>query len=76
MTEPYDPVPAHSCVGKVPFESAVLAREVAQRSRKRHCNNVQPYKCQHCGKWHIGERQGGKRHGMTKRRVANGVRYV
>lgn len=65
---------AHLCTGKAVFESPVLAREVAQRSRKRNCNNAQPYKCVHCGKWHIGESQGDKRHGMIRLRVGNGGR--
>lgn len=76
MTEPYDPVPAHSCTGKIAFDSPALAREVAQRSRRKHHAAVQPYRCKHCGKWHVGDHQGGKKHGMVKRRTGNGGRYV
>lgn len=39
------------CAGKHPFESAVLAAEVAARSNRGvRCS----YRCTHCGYFHVG----------------------
>lgn len=48
------------CAGKEPYATANLAQKVCARrndSRKfRHKDErkLQPYRCLHCGKWHIG----------------------
>lgn len=31
------------------------ARKTAQRMRRQHETVVQPYRCQHCHRWHVGE---------------------
>lgn len=47
--------PAASCLGKVRFDSAVLARDVATRhSPKKNKPKRDVYSCFHCGGWHIG----------------------
>jgi hypothetical protein len=42
------------CTGKVRFESQRLAKEVADRRSRRGVRG-QPYKCRHCGGYHIGK---------------------
>lgn len=48
---------AASCVGKVAFESKSLADRVCGRRKggKRDLCR-EPYRCIHCGKWHLGSR--------------------
>lgn len=47
-----------ACAGKVAFASAALAHALQQRrrrnGRKGTFRDNEPYRCQHCGKWHIG----------------------
>jgi hypothetical protein len=43
------------CRGKVGFDSALLANQVA-RERKR-VSRRSAYRCQRCGKWHLGEQK-------------------
>ncbi len=38
------------CIGKDPM-TAELARKVAKKLKH---NGASPYKCQHCGHWHVG----------------------
>lgn len=49
------PPSLYSCLGKVAFESAGVARAVNQR-RAKHGKKNQPYRCTLCGKWHLGRR--------------------
>lgn len=41
------------CEGKAAFESIGVANQVARR-RKRRGVPGKPYKCPHCGEYHIG----------------------
>ena len=41
------------CAGKQAFVSAQLARSVASRQRVSGVN-YDPYRCDLCGRWHIG----------------------
>lgn len=44
-----------ACVGKVAFETASLAQRVARRrARSKAQAKGKVYRCQHCGKWHLG----------------------
>lgn len=42
-----------SCAGKVPFESAAIAVEVAERQRDGRAPR-KAYRCIWCGCWHLG----------------------
>lgn len=49
------------CDGKPSFPSFALADKVAKRSRsKRHLNSM-PYRCEWCGRWHIGTKMKGRK---------------
>lgn len=57
-TEPYEwfrTVRASGCTGKRTFDSRFLAAKIAKRmaGNRKH---VQPYRCEKCGRWHLGER--------------------
>lgn len=51
---------ASQCTGKIGFDSPALAHEVSRKraarrqgkDRKREPRSL--YRCQHCGKWHLG----------------------
>lgn len=60
MTEPIDRDPVSSCEGKVRFEDRALADQTSQRSRAKHQQAIAPYKCEHCGFWHLGQHHAGK----------------
>ncbi len=64
MTEP---VGGHAptCSGKIPFDDFGHAQKASQRGRKNGAKTM-PYKCHHCGKWHLGERFA---HGSIEKRV-------
>lgn len=49
------------CDGKHPYESRGLAQQVADRAN-RGASASEPYKCEYCGKWHVG-------YGMRNRRA-------
>ena len=44
------------CGSKMPYKSAYHARLAIKYSLKKHFifHKLNPYKCKHCGKWHIG----------------------
>lgn len=46
----------YQCVGKEPFDSFERANKVAKRRRRARdaFKGQRPYKCEICGKWHIG----------------------
>lgn len=44
-----------ACAGKVAFESAALAKQVARRRRKQGGREGEAYKCSFCRRWHIGK---------------------
>ena len=46
-----------SCSGKVAFDSAVLAQLVA--TRRWFQEHREPYRCAHCGSWHLGTTRSG-----------------
>lgn len=46
--------PEAFCTGKHRFDSPTLARQVAQRGRKRKDDSRGVYRCPHCDGWHIG----------------------
>ena len=45
---------AAMCAGKEPFASGALATKVAARRKYR---GAEPYRCDHCGQFHIGRRR-------------------
>lgn len=46
---------AADCLGKEAFDCFGLASKVAGRMRRRgRAGGPAPYRCQHCGQWHIG----------------------
>jgi len=53
----------HWCSGKHPFESAIQAQEVANRSEYA----MQIYRCATCGRFHIG---GAPKRGEASKTVA------
>lgn len=61
MTESRKHVWVSQCAGKVAFDSAALAHEIAKKrssrrrgkDRKREPRVV--YRCRWCGKWHLGQ---------------------
>ena len=57
------------CEGKQPFESAVLAQSVAEKSRR---GPRQIYRCSTCGTFHIASASVGS---LTKKAVRELVRF-
>lgn len=55
-----------ACAGKVAFESPALAMRV-NRDRKKKIRR-EPYRCEHCGKWHLGVLYVGRRKRRSKKR--------
>ena len=47
--------PEINCLGKEQLSSFSLASMVASRIASRHDAHIRPYKCEHCGFYHIGE---------------------
>ena len=49
-----------SCQGKAAFETFAVAEKVAKRRRRqkifKNGRPQTPYKCEACGRWHIGAR--------------------
>jgi hypothetical protein len=49
-----------ACGGKVPYESFAEAQTIVGRLKKRRNfrngrnANLKPYRCPHCGKYHVG----------------------
>jgi hypothetical protein len=62
---------SHWCVGKVRFESAILAAEVAARSQKR--GHREHYYCRSCGGFHVGSHNRSNIH-VSKAAAADLVR--
>lgn len=46
------------CMGKHRFADAGLAKKVASQQAQRRAGKISPYKCTHCGGWHIGNGNG------------------
>lgn len=46
--------PEVSCLGKDQIPTMALASEVARRMAGRRSANIKPYKCVHCGFYHVG----------------------
>ena len=44
---------AAMCAGKDALTPG-LARKIARRMRRKRKANVEPYRCPHCGEWHVG----------------------
>lgn len=49
------------CEGKVPFRTYQMADRVAKR-RNRNGIRGKPYKCPHCGEYHIGSSRHSRRY--------------
>ncbi len=45
---------ASGCEGKSGFRSWAAADAVCKRQRKRQGVHVEPYRCRHCGHYHVG----------------------
>lgn len=52
--------------GKVCIESYPIAAKARGRYCRGECGPVDVYKCEHCGKWHIGRRLHRTEHGRPK----------
>jgi hypothetical protein len=52
--------PEVSCWGKVRFEpdKRALAAKVASRMAKSKGSRIMPFRCPHCGGWHVGQNLG------------------
>ena len=44
-----------SCLGKDKLPTMALASEIASRTARLRGRVMKPYKCQHCGFYHVGE---------------------
>lgn len=44
------------CEGKSTLQSWAVAARVAKQMRRRWHEPIQPYRCQHCSKYHVGGR--------------------
>lgn len=42
------------CAGKSSFPSRAIAKEIARKARRKGVK-VNEYRCDHCGRWHIGD---------------------
>lgn len=49
----------YACEGKFGFESALTAKKVGKRMRGRD-KNAHAFRCEFCGKWHLGSRIHGR----------------
>ena len=47
-------LPESYCHGKARIPSYALAQVAARRGSRRTESRRQPYKCHHCGDWHVG----------------------
>jgi hypothetical protein len=61
------PPPHDECAGKAAYATAGLARDVAQRMRRRDEGNAMPYRCANCHAWHVGSSL-GNRHNRQRRK--------
>lgn len=48
------PTPDAGCTGKVAYDDWHTAKLMAQRTRRQKETTVEPYKCRHCHKFHVG----------------------
>lgn len=47
--------PLLACVGKDPFDSYGQAVTIAEKTKRNKTRaNISAYRCEHCGKFHIG----------------------
>lgn len=51
MTEINHDYEISSCTGKIAFDSAIIANTVR---RRRKGDNREAYRCENCGRWHLG----------------------
>ena len=49
------------CPSRKVVHTLKTATEAAKRARHRTELPLTPYRCQHCGQWHVGTRSGLKR---------------
>lgn len=63
-----------SCRGKAKL-TANRAKQVAQQMRRADKGEVGPYKCKHCGAWHIGSRLTDAPRKRTKNHGQEGFNY-
>lgn len=56
---------ASSCDGKERFDSFALANRVASRPNRLHCRRT-PYRCPHCGGYHLGTPSLGKKQRVNR----------
>jgi hypothetical protein len=58
-----DPRLVRGCTGKTAFATWAQADERARRMRQNHEDGcyVEPYRCKHCGRFHVGQRFDGAR---------------
>jgi hypothetical protein len=57
---------ATGCAGKTAFDEAPLARKIASRTSSRHDYGMAVYKCERCGKFHIGRKKPTVKHSTTE----------
>lgn len=58
-----------SCEAKVRHEDFERALAHAKRQRAVYGEVVRPYRCQHCGGWHVGRQARGRYHGEVAARL-------
>ena len=62
-----DPLPRSACQGKAGFASLSLALSIAKRMavrgrlKKQHSNKLEPYLCEHCNLYHLGNHKGWRK---------------
>lgn len=48
--------PRTQCDGKRPYRDKATAKTVAKRSERSLRQRLHPYRCPHCGYWHLGHK--------------------
>lgn len=48
--------PESQCEGKLRYSSKADAKRAAKRQERFGCGRMQPYRCAHCGHFHLGHR--------------------
>lgn len=53
-------ISVESCEGKIAYANPARAHTAAKYHASKR-RSAQPYRCQHCGQWHIGQPDGRRR---------------
>lgn len=52
---------SRACTGKKAFKYRRQADDFAWSLRRKFLDTASPYKCKHCGAWHVGHARGLQR---------------